>query len=152
MATKANKTCVVCGNKYAFCPNCSSRTNEPAWKNIFCDANCKELYDICVAYRDGVITESEASIKLKGCNLNVLANATSSVSKILQNIKPDVKKFEKKEDIKVEVENVEEVKEVEEVKQTEVKDNKSFKVVNQKSSMVKNNDRKFYPREKKEEI
>ena len=65
MATQNNKTCIICGKNYTHCPVCNSGdANKPTWYFIFDGQNCHDIYEVCVAYRDNVITQKEAYEKM----------------------------------------------------------------------------------------
>ncbi len=77
-----NKTCIVCGKTYTYCPNCSSYSKYPLWYDLFDGENCYEIYDACASYRDKIITKENAKKKLDKCNIN---NITSTKLKSLVN-------------------------------------------------------------------
>lgn len=40
------RTCVVCGDKYNYCPNCSRDAGKPTWMFILCSETCHNVYEI----------------------------------------------------------------------------------------------------------
>ena len=60
MAMK-NKSCLTCGTKYSFCPDCSGADRlAPSWKSEFCSETCMTLWTTCTKYNLGKITKPEA--------------------------------------------------------------------------------------------
>ena len=51
---KGNRTCIICGTRYDFCPNgCKSEdTNKPLWHTTFCSDKCHDLFCIAEQFRD----------------------------------------------------------------------------------------------------
>lgn len=67
---KNNKTCVCCGEVYTYCNRCKEHANEPAWKAIFHDDNCRKVFRIVSDYLGNAMTKEEAVEGLKTCNLS----------------------------------------------------------------------------------
>lgn len=86
MSKKDNKKCIICGKTYSYCPSCNHDVNKPSWYMIFDSENCKNIYDICVDYRDGVIDKQVAYEKLKDCDLSGLKDFASSTKKQIEEI------------------------------------------------------------------
>ena len=42
---KNNRKCIVCGEKYYFCPTCQDGAVRASWYAIFHDQNCHDIYD-----------------------------------------------------------------------------------------------------------
>ena len=61
---KLNRTCIICGKRYSYCNNCQRDAGKPTWYFIFDGQNCHDMYEVCVAYRDNVITQKEAYEKM----------------------------------------------------------------------------------------
>ena len=73
MATQNNKTCIICGKNYTYCPVCNSgAANKPTWYAIFDGQNCHDIYEICVAYRDKEISIEDAYNKMNNLDLSYL--------------------------------------------------------------------------------
>ena len=60
-----NKTCIVCGEVYTYCPNCAQFAHLPKWKNIFHNENCKKLFETVSDFKQNEITIDEAKEKIK---------------------------------------------------------------------------------------
>ena len=67
---KANRTCIVCGEQYHYCNNC--HVEEPAWRTIFHDENCKTIFETINQKYFEHISEDEAIQTLMTCDLSVL--------------------------------------------------------------------------------
>ena len=61
---KLNRTCIICGKRYSHCNNCQRDAGKPTWYFIFDGQNCHDIYEVCVAYRDKLITQKEAYEKM----------------------------------------------------------------------------------------
>ena len=68
---KNNKTCVCCGKVYTYCNRCEEHANEPAWKAIFHDDNCRKVFRIISDYFGNAMTKEKAVEGLKTCDLSV---------------------------------------------------------------------------------
>lgn len=62
MAT-SNKTCVMCGTKYKYCPSCGA--SDPTWKALFHDEVCRKLYYIIQEYNNQRIDQATAAKQLQ---------------------------------------------------------------------------------------
>ena len=69
---KNNRTCIICGRSYRYCPTCGEDTGKPTWYAIFDGENCHDIYETCVAYRDKNITVKEAYEKMNKLDLSYL--------------------------------------------------------------------------------
>ena len=72
MGKQNNRTCIICGKSYHFCPTCGEDSGKPSWYFIFDDKNCHDIYETCVAYRDKNITIAEAQKRIKELNIDGL--------------------------------------------------------------------------------
>lgn len=94
---KNNKTCVICGKSYSYCPSCSVDSDKPSWYFVFDGENCNEIYNICTSYRDGVIDKKVAFEKINKCDISGLDNFADSTKKQIKEILmySDVKEVKK---------------------------------------------------------
>lgn len=69
MKTGNNRKCIVCGKEYHYCPSCSS-INDPSWKSLYHDANCKDIFHIVSWYLSGDIKKEKALKDLEKCDLS----------------------------------------------------------------------------------
>ena len=74
-----NKTCIVCGTKYSYCPFCTQDKYKPTWMSSYHDANCKDVWRTLCAESTGHITKEEAVAKLKTLDLSNISNFKESV-------------------------------------------------------------------------
>lgn len=105
---KGMRKCVVCGKEYEFCPTCAETVDEPTWKLMFHNANCREIYNISTAYLAKKITKEEAIERYGKTDLSVRDNITTD---FLQEGLNECLSSEKKEE-KVETKEVETKQEV----------------------------------------
>lgn len=71
MGKKNNRTCIICGKKYTYCPVCNSGdTNKPTWYFIFDGQNCHDIYEVCTQYRDGEIDAKVAYEKISKLDIS----------------------------------------------------------------------------------
>lgn len=94
-SNKPNRICVICQKQYHYCPSCNSEdTNKPTWYFTFCSENCKNIYDVCTNWRDGNITEDEASEKIKKLDLSKIDNFFESTQAQIKELTASPKKTE----------------------------------------------------------
>ena len=67
MANK--KKCLICGSAYSYCNTCYEDRYKPAWYQIFCSEECKEIDGILSANTVGAMSDIEAKHKLHELNL-----------------------------------------------------------------------------------
>ena len=84
MAKRKNKTCLTCGTKYSYCPNCNR--NEPAWMTDFHEENCKNIFQICTQYNVELLTKEEAQEALKLCDLSEQETFKPYIKRDFENI------------------------------------------------------------------
>ena len=111
MGKKNNRTCIICGENYAYCPHCGEDANKPTWYFIFDGQNCHDIYEVCTQYRDGEIDANvayEKISKLDISNIKNFAEATriqieeilakgKDVNSVAEKVKTDnIKTFNKK--------------------------------------------------------
>lgn len=88
MSRKANMKCIVCGNEYRYCLSCSASRKEPLWKNIYHDENCKNIYEACSEYGEGLMSLECAIEILNKCDLSNRKTLHQSIKDILDKIFP----------------------------------------------------------------
>ena len=71
MGKKNNRTCIICGKHYTYCPVCNSGdANKPTWYFIFDGQNCHDIYEVCTQYRDGEIDAKVAYEKISKLDIS----------------------------------------------------------------------------------
>lgn len=73
---KVMRTCIICGRKYSYCPQCGEDFGKPTWYFTFCSEGCKDIYGICTDWRDGEISTEEAAKELDKVDLTNLEDFT----------------------------------------------------------------------------
>ena len=86
MGNRNNKVCIICNKKYHYCPTCRDDANKPSWYAIFDSERCHSIYEICVAYRDKLITVEEAYKNISKLDLSDLDKFTDSTKKQINEI------------------------------------------------------------------
>ena len=74
MGKKNNRTCIICGENYAYCPHCGEDANKPTWYFIFDGQNCHDIYEVCTQYRDGEIDVKSAYEKISKLDISNIKN------------------------------------------------------------------------------
>ena len=122
MAKKNNKTCVVCGQKYTFCPTCADTKDLEMWRNIYCSDNCKKLFSAASGYHAQTATLEEVRARFDACDLSYKDKLNDNFIEAInaaygiKNEKTEIKEDVKEENIvSVDVEPVIEVDEKNEV-------------------------------------
>ena len=67
-----NKTCIICGKQYKYCPNCAEFINQPTWRALCDTDNCHTIFRIVTDYHFGIYDDDSAKIALKDCDLSVV--------------------------------------------------------------------------------
>lgn len=93
------RTCMICGKQYQYCPHCSSFKSEPRWKSAVHDANCKKIMDTLQLHFSGNITDVEALTRLKESDLTAVGTASDSIKNQVQQILDKDVKTEKKVEV-----------------------------------------------------
>ena len=71
MGKQNNRTCIICGKNYTYCPVCNSGdANKPTWYFIFDGQNCHDIYEVCTQYRDGEIDAKVAYEKISKLDIS----------------------------------------------------------------------------------
>ena len=78
MGKKNNRTCIICGENYAYCPHCGEDANKPTWYFIFDGQNCHDIYEVCTQYRDGEIDANVAYEKISKLDISNIKNFSES--------------------------------------------------------------------------
>ena len=109
MGKKNNRTCIICGENYAYCPHCGEDANKPTWYFIFDGENCHDIYEVCTQYRDKKIDAKKAYeliSKLDLSNIEDFVEVTKNqIKEIIRlneeatNVKESVEKAEVKNEI-----------------------------------------------------
>lgn len=86
MVKKDNKTCVVCGKKYTFCPSCYKHIKFPDYLAIAHDENCYNLYNIISAYNMKLMTKEKAIEELAKCDISGVDNFPEDIKKTINEI------------------------------------------------------------------
>ena len=63
------KKCLICGGLYSYCSSCYADRFKPAWYQIFCSEECKEIDGILSANTVGAMSDIEAKHKLQEISL-----------------------------------------------------------------------------------
>lgn len=117
MTKKNNKTCIVCGEKYTFCPTCADVKDLEMWKNIYCSENCKKLFHAASGYHAKTATIEEVRTRFDACDLSYKDKLNDNFIEAINAAYGIKEKVEIKEEIKeeiiasVDVESKSEVKE-----------------------------------------
>lgn len=60
-----NRTCYICRQRYAYCPNCERDKGKPFWYFAFCSERCRVLNDILSQNTSGHLSIADAQKELK---------------------------------------------------------------------------------------
>lgn len=105
MSNKLNKTCIICREKYSYCPSCSKDSDKPTWYTLFHDENCHRIYEVCTSYRDGIYDKKKAYEEITKCDLSKLEDFKESTKNQIEEILGYAKEQEKPEPKQIKVEN-----------------------------------------------
>ena len=95
---KLNKKCICCGKVYSFCTGCREYDNQPRWKAIYHDENCKNIFNIANDYYAKIISADEAKELFSACDLTDKESFHSAIAKAIDEVMPKKKKETKTEE------------------------------------------------------
>ena len=89
---QTNRICKTCGKKYFFCSNCDKNLNDPQWKLMWHEENCKNIFEIVSSYVQKQIPKEVAKEKLEKCNLREVYTFKENIRLIIEEIIREDKK------------------------------------------------------------
>lgn len=84
------RTCLVCGKKYEYCPHCGQHNPHETWRFLFCSENCNKIDNVIASYRSKEISASEAKGKLSVLSVPQLSGVTDYIRPFLEQINATV--------------------------------------------------------------
>lgn len=66
------RTCILCKNKYSYCPDCSADRNMPRWHFVLCSENCFAVNSVLSAHTAGRLSKGEARKRLLQADLDAM--------------------------------------------------------------------------------
>jgi len=57
---KGQRTCIVCGATYKYCPACDGSKDGETWRFIYDNESCRKVFNIVSDYVNGKMTIAEA--------------------------------------------------------------------------------------------
>ena len=133
------RTCIFCGQKYQYCPNCKDYSSEPAWKFNFDTEKCHDLYNVIAGYNIGNRSIEDVKTTLNKYNVTDYSIFPKAFQEKLSNNVSD-KKEETKEQSKEEIKK-ESNEEIKEESKVEVKEESE-----QKKQVFSKGNNNYYPR------
>lgn len=89
----SNKKCLACGQKYAYCPDCSrADALAPSWKSEFCSEDCMTLWTTATKYNLNKLAKQEAKKIISALNLKSTEQYVACVQRDLAVILAEEKK------------------------------------------------------------
>ena len=83
---RRNRECLLCGERYTYCPTCGVDQNKPYWMSEFHSEDCKNIFQICTNFNLGIMSKHEAQAALEQCDLSNKENFKDYVQKDFENI------------------------------------------------------------------
>lgn len=83
---KNNKICATCGKQYHYCNNCAADNSKPAWMNMFCSENCKDLFQTATDYYAGELTASKAKAAINKLDTTNKDQFKSSIVRMIDEL------------------------------------------------------------------
>ena len=69
---RGDRTCLICGKKYVFCPNCAESKPSDSWKALYCSQACRTAFDMLSKFVNGHISADVAYEKLSALDIDKL--------------------------------------------------------------------------------
>ena len=83
---RGDRTCIVCGKDYVYCPNCQKGDPNETWRNIYCSEECRGIYKICNSFAFGHTTAEAAKKQLDKYHITDRSKYSEDVRKSLSAI------------------------------------------------------------------
>lgn len=80
---KLNKTCKVCGTRYAYCDGCLEFAHLEPWHNLFHDENCRAIFHMATDYQAGLLSKESAQEIILQCDLSKQDQFAPAIKKII---------------------------------------------------------------------
>lgn len=97
MASRYDKTCVMCGKHYKYCSGgCDDYRGYPLWMTSFCSDPCHTVFNVIMDYRTATKTPQECAAILRATDLSGRDKFNKSTNDFIDEIftvgamKPDV--------------------------------------------------------------
>ena len=82
-----NRTCIVCGATYTFCPHCGDESRrEETWRMIYCSNDCRQIFGIVTDYLNKHIDLREARHRLGFVSLKNQDSFDEDIRKSIEEI------------------------------------------------------------------
>lgn len=80
------RTCLVCGTKYEYCPHCGKHNPKETWRFLFCSENCNKVDNVIASFRSKEISADEAKNKLSALGVSKTSTVTNYIRSFLEQI------------------------------------------------------------------
>jgi len=100
---KGQRTCIICGTKYTYCPTCGNGNKNESWRYLYDTILCNKIFDVLSAYAHKHIKKSEAKDQLKSLDIPKGMKFNPEIKKQIDEIlvvEPKVKDDDKKQIVK----------------------------------------------------
>lgn len=97
MAKRGERTCIVCGKLYEYCPHCGKGKPEEGWRNLYDSKECRSIFRICSDYAFKHITAAEAKSRLSKYNVGDGSGYSEDIRNNIRVINAEAPAKEKKE-------------------------------------------------------
>jgi len=85
-----NRKCIVCGKEYEFCRHCSDNAlAEDTWRTLYCDSNCKDIFEVLNQYGFSHIDAKETKQRLDKLDLSKLEEFREDLKRQIQKIRKE---------------------------------------------------------------
>lgn len=121
----ANRTCLLCGTGYDYCPTCAADKRKPSWMSAFDKEDCKIVFETLSAYGMNKISTLEARKSIKNIDTNAmnLKDTQKDVIKEILGNKVSVINIVTEEVVEEPVTEMPDIKPIEEANETVTNDN-----------------------------
>ena len=114
MKKRGERTCIICGKKYEYCPHCGKGKPQEGWRNLYDSLDCKAIFLICSDFVNKRLSAAEAKQKLEKYDLKDLSTYAEGIRENIKAINaaaPAKKEKAEKAPAPVKAEKVEKSKE-----------------------------------------
>lgn len=87
---RSNKICIVCKEHYQYCSSCYEDVQQPRWKAIYHNENCKNLFGIATDFLAGDLEKTKAKEMLDKCDLSYKDKLHHEITRAINEINGSV--------------------------------------------------------------
>ena len=87
---KGDRTCIVCGTHYKYCPSCGKDNPTETWRFIYCSENCRDVFKTVEQFKANKLTSVQAAKALSALKMpaKIQEHIRKDIDTIFRNVVP----------------------------------------------------------------